>query len=158
ALLFQREPSRAMVARVRRMSAPPAIAARAGSQRPARGAVWHWCLLLAAILMTVGGAYAGYEFTRSHWGRAPNRAEDAVQRQKPEAERKGREDAARRKADLDAERARKEQRIADEAAARRRAEAEETKREERRRIAARGATPPPVARPPLAEPGEPHAH
>src|SRR5215831_5112871 len=148
ALLFQHEPSGAMVARVRRTSAPPAIAVRAGSQRPARGAGWHWSLLLAAILMTVGGAYAGYEFTRSHWGRAPDRAEDATQRQKAEAERQLRDDAARRQANLDAERARQEQRIADEDAARRRAEAEETKREEeRRRIAAREARPP-VTRPP----------
>jgi TPR repeat protein/tRNA A-37 threonylcarbamoyl transferase component Bud32 len=153
ALLFQHEPSGARVARVRRTSAPPAIAARAGSQRPARGAARHWSLLLAGIVMTVGGAYAGYEFTRLHAG------EDVSQPQKAEAERQLRDDAARRQADLDAERARQQQRIADEAAARRRAEADEAKREEeRRRIAAREAMPPSVARPPVAEPGEPRAH
>ena len=163
-ILFEREGG-AMVASVRgtSASAPPASAARAGSQSPARGAARHSSLLVAAILMIVGGAYGGYEF-RLHSGagtQARGRADEVAQRQKAiEAEPQQRDDAARRQADLEAERRRHEQQIADADAARRRAEAEETKKkeEERRRIAAREETPPAVARPPAAGPGEPRAH
>ena len=160
-ILFEREGG-AMVASVRgtSASAPPASAARAGSQSPARGAARHSSLLVAAILMIVGGAYGGYEF-RLHSGagtQARGRADEVAQRQKAiEAEPQQRDDAARRQADLEAERRRHEQQIADADAARRRAEAEETKKkeEERRRIAAREETPPPVARPGPTEPTQP---
>src|SRR5262245_44299667 len=157
-MLFEREPRRPLVTAVGGRSASAAAhGRRAPAPGPARGAARNWLLLAAAVLMVVGGAFGGYEFTRWRSGQA-NPKEDVAHGQTAtgtEGQQKAKPDAALRQAELEAERRRlDEQRIAEEAA-RRRADEERRQEEERRRIAAREETSPAPARPPPSEPVEP---
>jgi TPR repeat protein len=156
-ILFEPERRRPLATAVgRRASSAVVLDRPAHMQGPARGAPRHWPLLGAAVLMIVGGAYGGYEFTRWHAGSEQTQAHaKAYEGQKSRAEeRREPMDGAQRQAELEAERRRlEEQRIAD-AAARRRAE-EERRQDEERRIASREERPPAAARPGAIGPAEP---
>ncbi|HKD57075.1 MAG TPA: protein kinase [Hyphomicrobiaceae bacterium] len=143
----------------RRASPSVVLDRHARAPGPARGAPRKWPILGAAVLMIVGGAYGGYEFTRWHAGSGQTQgqatANDAVARGQKAAEEKS---EALRQAELDAERRRlAEQRIAEDAA-RARADEERRQEEERRRIASREETPPAAPRTGPNEPAEPGGH
>ena len=167
-ILFEPEPQGQLGAAVggRRASSAVVRDRRTQAQGRVRSGPRNWPLLGAAFLMVVGGAYGGFQFTRWHpeGDQGQTKAHDSVYQgqQGTEAERQLREklEAARRQAELEAERRRlEEQRIA-EAAARARADEERRqeerrKEEERRRIASQQETPPAAARPGPNEPAEP---
>jgi TPR repeat protein len=163
-ILFEaeRRPLAAAVG-VRRASSAPVLNRPAHAQGPARGGPRSWPLLGAAVLMIVGGAYGGYQFTRWHPGsdqtqgqakalEGVTHGEKAIAAERRQTEKS---EAALRQAELEAERKRlEEQRIAEDAA-RARADEERRQAEERRRIAAREEMPPQIARPGPNEPVEP---
>src|SRR5262249_58603911 len=68
----------------RRASPSVVLDRHARAPGPARGAPRKWPILGAAVLMIVGGAYGGYEFTRWHAGSGQTQgqatANDAVAR------------------------------------------------------------------------------
>ncbi len=160
AILFEPERRAPLATAVgaRRASRAVVLDRHAHAQGPARGVPRKWPLLGAAVLMIVGGAYGGYQFTRWH---SEAKANHGVARgqEAAEAERhqKAASDAVLRQAELDAERRRlAEQRLAEDAA-RARADEERRQEEERRRIASREETPE-APRPGPSEPAEPSGH
>ncbi|MBO0742402.1 MAG: SEL1-like repeat protein, partial [Hyphomicrobiaceae bacterium] len=163
-ILFEPERPSPRVTAVGRRGASRAVVLerRTHAQELARGTPRNWPLLGAAVLMMVGGAFGGYEFTRHWWSdqtQAQAKASEVVAQgdKATEAERrqKAKSDAALRQAELEAERRQlEEQRIAEDAA-RQRAYEERRREEERRRSASVQVTPPAAARPGPNEPAEP---